>query len=233
MRRFVVPEGQLNRGDWPLPPEVQRHVRVLRLAAGETIELTDGAGIIARGELLGEHAVCITHYEAVSRPPGPEVVLLQGVGKGDKLELVVRQAAELGAARIVPVVSDRAVARREGKHDRLKAVADDALRVAGGAYRTEVDAPTDLSSALTVGADLRLVFCPGAADRLRDRCASLAAARRVAALVGPEGGFDRSELDLAIEAGFLPVTLGPSVLRTETAGPAVVALLGFAAGRLG
>ena len=236
-RRFVVPAGALEPGpssddragvDVELGAEVARHLEVLRLEVGTEIELTDGEGweAEARIQRLGKRGAGVRLLGRRRRPPDdpPEIVLLQGIGKGDKLEHVARAAAELGASRLVPVLTARAVAQRGGKIDRLRAIAEDGLRVAGGAWRMKVDDPMPLEAALEIDADLRLGLVVGAERGLR---AALEARRpppvRLALLVGPEGGFSQAE---RARIGGLPfshaVSLGPRILRADTAAVAAV-----------
>lgn len=248
LRRVVLPAERLG-GPPPegarldLPDDVVRHLHVLRLSPGTELELTDGEGGEARAVLasLDKRAGTVEIFEARHhpRPPGPEIVLVQGVGKGDKLDQVVRQAAELGAARLVPVASERAVAHRENRIDRLRAIADDALRVSRRAYRMRVDPPAPLEAvleSLDLGASdgaLGLVFLLGARRPLRsvlDEALERGPLKRVTLFVGPEGGFSPAEVSRLEGAGLADVHLGPFVLRTETAGPAVVAMTRFALG---
>lgn len=229
VRRLVVSPGTLGGpGRLELGVEPARHLEVLRLRPGARLELTDGAGHVAAGVLVSlsrrSAAVELERVEAAEAEPGPRIVLLQGVGKGDKLDAVVRQTAELGASRLVPVLSGRAVARREGKQDRLRAIAEDALRISGRARRMQVDPPTPLASALTVAAELRIVLALDGARPLSEVLQSPEPPSEIALLVGPEGGFSPDELEAAVDAGFVAAHLGPHTLRTETAGPAVVAM---------
>jgi 16S rRNA (uracil1498-N3)-methyltransferase len=231
-RRFSLPAGALAAPGEVLeiPSELARHLEVLRLRPGDEIELTDGEGREAAAVLASvskrRAEARVGAVRVVPAPPPPEVVLLQGVGKGEKLDGVVRQVAELGAARVVPVTSARAVARREGKLERLRAIAEDALRVSRGAWRTRVDPPVGLEEALEEVVELELAFLVGAERSLREVLERAGPPpRRVALLVGPEGGLSAEERDLVTARGFLPVSLGPRVLRTETAGPAAVAMV--------
>lgn len=229
-RRVVLPPGWLARAgeEVALPEGVVRHLRVLRLTTGAPVSVTDGEGREADG-LLRLDARPVVELGPVRSvvPPQPELILLQGIGKGEKLDQVVRQAVELGIARLVPVATERAVARREHKVDRLRAIAEDALRVSGRAHRATIEAPTTLQQALEVEADLKLGFVLGASLSLPSVLRG-AAPRVVALLVGPEGGFSANEVDALEAAGFRAVHLGRYTLRTETAGPAAVAMVRYA-----
>jgi 16S rRNA (uracil1498-N3)-methyltransferase len=172
----------------------------------------------------------------VPPPPGPALTLLQGVGKGDKLDTVVRQTTELGVRALVPVITERAVARHEQRLDRWSAIAEDALRVSARSWRPRLEPPRALAEVLArPRADLALCLALEGGVPL----AALLAARDPAAvgsvevLVGPEGGLAPAEVAAAREAGFEVAHLGSNTLRTETAGPAVAAILLFWGGALG
>ena len=167
--------------------------------------------------------------------PAPALILLQGVGKGDKMDHVVRQATELGVARVVPVATARAVARQQGRVERWRAIAEDAVRVAGHLYRPQIDEVCDLEAALALApAGLRLVLALDAGAPLAARLAEARpGAGPITLLVGPEGGLTPEEVQAARAAGFEVAHLGAHTLRTETAGPAVLAIVAFWSGRLG
>ena len=230
VRPLVLPEGSLVEGPSVLPDDVARYVRdVLRLRAGAEVWVTDGAGHTADGTVTAVERrrveVTLRALRTVERPPRPDVTLIQGVGKGDKLETVVRQAVELGVRRMVPVLTERAVARREAKDDRLRAVAEDAMRVSGRSWRPVI-APVrplaEVFAAARAGPAFALVL--GAEWSLTHRLNALRSPTAIELLVGPEGGLSPAEASAAQSAGFEHAHLGPHTLRTETAGPAVVAL---------
>jgi 16S rRNA (uracil1498-N3)-methyltransferase len=224
-----------------LSAELLHHIKdVLRLAPGATLRLSDGAGREADATLLPgrETLLEVGRVDDAPAPPGPRIRLAQAVGKGDKMDAVVRQATELGVEAIVPVLSARAVAERSGRLVRWQAIAEDAVRVSGRSRRPSIGTPIPLPAYLAhPRLELALVFAGGASLGLRaalerpaagDGLASMA----VELLVGPEGGLDESELASAEAAGFTRVHLGPHNLRTETAGPAAIAAVLYAAGGL-
>ncbi|MEO1228628.1 MAG: RsmE family RNA methyltransferase [Myxococcota bacterium] len=235
-RRLVLPAGAL--ASRPAQVELDeahvRHLRVLRQEPGAELEVTDGDGREAVGvlETLDKRGGKLRLHEVRSvSAPRPEIVLLQGVGKGEKLDLVTRQVGELGASRLVPVWTDRAVAQRENKLERLRGIADDALRVSRRAHRMQVDSPRPLAEGLaSVASECKLAFIVGAELGFREALEAAASVERVALLVGPEGGLSTEEHAQVAAAGYRGVHLGPYVLRTETAGPAVVAMARFALG---
>jgi 16S rRNA (uracil1498-N3)-methyltransferase len=236
-KRLVLPPGSLAPGRLELGPDVAHYVRhVLRSRPGDRFELADGEGALAEAtasELGVERAVL--EVGPIDRSPfeGIEVTLIQAIGKRDKMDSVIRQASELGARRIVPVRTERTIAEQGQRADRWRTIADDALRVSGARYRTEVEAIADLSEILAAPrSELPLAMTPGApalASELRGRSIP----RTAEILIGPEGGLTPSEIEAAGAARFVAVGLGPRVLRTETAGPAALAILLSWAGALG
>lgn len=214
--------------------------RVLRLGAGTVVSLTDGRGHRVDGRFEGDHVVVSGHPE-VWEAARPCLVLGQAVSKGRRAEDAVRVACELGVDRIVPVLAARTQHRpdRRGGEvlvERWRAVAVGALEQSRGVRLPVIDDPVaDLTS---VAGDeskaLRLIAVPGA-PALPDALDGAAAERRtvpcIAVLVGPEGGWTPEEVAATGEAGWVPVGLGPTILRTEHAGPVAIAVIAAMLGR--
>src|SRR5687767_14701107 len=152
MRRLVFEAGTLSPGRSTLPEELGHYVReVLRASAGDPLLLVDGAGAHAKSRILSiDKQKVELEVDAPTFEPRDtiRVSLLQAVGKRDEMDSVVRQASELGAARVVPIITERTVAEGSRRVDRWRAIADDALRVSGGFYRTEIDLVTTLDQVL-------------------------------------------------------------------------------------
>lgn len=216
-----------------LPDEVSHYVRdVLRLREGAELELFDGDGRVARG-ILGAFRgralvpVAVSANARIPAPVGPAISLLQGLGKGDKVDVVFRAATELGARRLVPVKTARAVVDRAGRADRWRHIVEDALRVSGRAWAPVLEPVRTLAEVLAVPpAGLGIALDGGGAQRLAEVLGDDRARTAVDVLVGPEGGFEVEERAALDAAGWARVTLGAHTLRTETAGPAIVAVLG-------
>ncbi len=218
-----------------LPPAAARHaVRVLRLAPGQALTLFNGDGRDYDGtiERIEGHAVGVrlqAHREAAGESPWP-LTLVQCLAKGDKMDLVVQKATELGATRIVPVFGERSeirldAARADKRHRHWQAVAASACEQCGRACLPVVEPPRPLAEWLRhadAGAGLRLALVPGADRRIRDLAMPEDGATIV---VGPEGGFGERDLAALESAGFSGLALGPRILRTETAGLAVLAAI--------
>ena len=229
-RRLIV--DALQEGDLTLTSEQAHYVRrVLRLTPPATLELCDGAGLVAEAT-LPDHGPLRVHEVRVQPPPRPHITLLQALPKGDKMDTVVRQATELGVQRIVPLTTERVVARGRGRGSRWRGIAEDAIRVSRRAHRPAIEPVIELSEVLAeprVELSVCLALDPDAVP-----IAAHARGRppRIELLVGPEGGLTPGELRRVKDAGFTVCHLGEHPLRTETAGPAVIAMLQLAVGAL-
>jgi 16S rRNA (uracil1498-N3)-methyltransferase len=237
VRRFTIGPERIDGTRVAFDREESHHLmRVLRLRPGDLVIAADGQGhdYTVRIDALGATAsgtVVASRTPAVESPLA--VSLLQGIAKGDKMETIVRAATELGVRRIVPVITERTVVRLDPARWRERArrwqrVAREASKQCGRPVVPEVDAPAPLAAVLAEAAtaELRLCFWEEATEPLSSALRRVTAApSAVQILVGPEGGLAPTEAAAAHEQGFTPVRLGPRVLRTETAGPAAVAIL--------
>lgn len=245
--RLYVPQalqpGQLVE----LPAEVVRHVRqVLRLRDGAEVMLFDGlggeyaaqlqdagrAGVLAR---IGEH-------RAIERESPLAITLLQGIARGERMDFVIQKATELGVQRIVPVMTARCVVqlgaeRADRRREHWLAVAASACEQCGRNRLPLISEPLTLAAACDAAADsLRCLLDPEAGSTLREaldaRTNDGHPVRSVTLLVGPEGGLEQGEQQVALRAGFNTVRFGPRILRTETAALATIAALQCLAGDL-
>ena len=237
-----------------LAPDDARHAKVLRLAPGEHIAVVDAASdyfeceVVAVGDGLPLVRIAQRGGE---RPAGPQVMLLQGLAKGDKMEEVVRHGTELGVVAFVPLACERSVVRLDAKKTasktaRWQAIAKSAAMQSGQMRVPEVSAPRTVREACgLLGGATAVLVCweeaPEAAglraalERGLAACGALPADARVAVVVGPEGGLAQAEVDALL--GCNPraslESLGPSILRTETAGVVAPALVLYELGALG
>ncbi len=220
-----------------LPDALAHHaVRVLRLAAGDAITLFTGAGgefaaTIARIDRRGA-AAHITGFDPIERESPLAVTLAQAVAANDAMDYAVRKAVELGVAAIAPIVTARSAPLPAGErgarrlvHWRQIAVA--ACEQCGRNRVPEVAAPMPFAAWLAGWDGEGVVLDPGAEESLPE---VEPPKTRFAALIGPEGGLTAHEIAAAKDRGFVAVRLGPRVLRTETAGVAVLAVMQAMAG---
>jgi len=227
------------------PGPAQHLARVLRLGAGAALRLFNGRG--------GEHAAAIeaVHrdqvtvrvgaHDPVERESPLQITLLQGLARGEKMDLVLQKATELGVAAIVPVQMARSTMRldahqAEAKQRHWQSVVISACEQCGRNTVPQVSLPQAFSQSLSVSAAHKLMLAPDESApglvQWLGAAGDLGPKPRIALLVGPEGGFDAAESAAAAAAGFLTCRLGPRVLRTETAGLATLAILQSLAGDL-
>jgi 16S rRNA (uracil1498-N3)-methyltransferase len=236
MRRFTLPPERVVDGRVTFDADESRHLtRVLRLAPGDTVVATDGAGrdYTVRLDSVGEAASGTVLAVERGAPESPlAITLVQGIPKGDKMEAIVRAATELGVARVRPALCERTIVRLEpgrwrDRARRWQRVAREAAKQCGRAVIPEVEAPRPLAECLAEAgpADLGLCFWEGGGMPLHDALAGTSAPRSALLVVGPEGGLGPAEVEAARARALTIVSLGPRILRTETAGPAVVAIL--------
>ena len=222
-----------------LPEEAAHHaVHVLRLRAGEEVTLFDGrggeyAGRIAAIERLRVSVEVLAH-RALERESPLAVTLVQGVSAGEKMDFTVQKATELGVAALQPLVCERSTGRIAGeraaqKRAHWQRVAIAACEQCGRNRVPEILAPLALEQYCRDAAPGNgLLLSPEAHVSLREAAAQLGKAVTLAA--GPESGFTGRERALIAQSGFVPVRLGPRVLRTETAALAALAALNALAG---
>jgi len=245
VHRFTISPERISGDRVAFDADETRHlVRVLRLGPGDVVTAADGRGRAweVRIAAVGDTATGTIVSGAPAAAESPLAIsLVQGVPKGDRMEAIVRATTELGVARILPALTERTVvrldpARWRDRARRWQRVAREATKQCGRAVVPAVEAPRPLAEwiASAEPADLRLCLWEIEGEPLRsvlERCEPRA--RSATVIVGPEGGLTRDEVARAGAAGYVPVTLGGRILRTETAGPAIVALLQFGLGDLG
>jgi 16S rRNA (uracil1498-N3)-methyltransferase len=218
-----------------LPDAAAAHVaRVLRLAAGDAVVLFNGDGNDYAATLIAVDRRAATArvqaVQAVANESPLALTLAQGLARGEKMDLVVQKATELGVARIVPLLSERSEvhldrARSDKRLHHWRAVAAGACEQCGRARLPTIEPPQELGAwARTLGqaGALRLALLPDAAQGLRGLVMPAEGAVLVA---GPEGGLGERDVAALQAAGFAGLRLGPRILRTETAGLAALAAL--------
>lgn len=240
MKRLYVPNaisGVLHLSG----PRFHHLVRVLRVKAGEPLEVFDGKGMAFPAQLsdLGANAATLTLAAGSPQPPPPRITLVQGLPKAEKLELVLQKGTELGAAAFAPVFSERCVikpsGREETKVQRWQRIVEEAARQCGRADVPPVHAPRPLVDAVRAlaGAVVLVLDEEEEALPLSAAVSTALPSQPLALVIGPEGGLSRAEVAALVQLGAMPVTLGRRVLRTETAALAALSVLLFLQGELG
>jgi 16S rRNA (uracil1498-N3)-methyltransferase len=199
---------------------------VRRLTPGERVDITDGSGLVAECAVAtarpGELELAVVERRTEPRPD-PNLVVVQAIPKGDRGELAVELLTEVGADVIVPWAADRCVAVWRGERAvksraRWGSAAEQAAKQSRRAWFPEVSQPVDLAGALrhVQVADLAILLDPGGSQSLATT--RLPDTGQIVIIVGPEGGITDAETDALVDAGAVPVGLGPTVLRASSAG---------------
>lgn len=234
MHRFWMEPAQAGAEEIELTGPEHAHLsKVLRLQPGDEVELLDGAGIWkARiDRVQAGHTTLILVEALPDREAGVRVWLYIGMNKGDKMDLIVQKASELGAEAVVPVLMRRSVRQEAaaGKVERWRRIAREASKQCGRARALRVEEPKDFPQAKQDSLARSLCLMPyekGGAPL--GEC--LDGQKNMALWIGPEGGFDPAEAEALLQGGAKAATLGPRILRAETAAiaalSAVMALSG-------
>ena len=241
MARFFVGAEQKTEDVIRIAGSDYRHLRaVLRMKEGDPVTVTvDGTGVFScRIEAFTEEAAQLRVLSEVqeSHESPVRITLFQGLPKGDKLETVIEKSVELGACEIVPVLMKRSIARPEPAKEarrvaRRQKIAESAAKQSLRDIIPEVRPLMSFDEAVAYAKELDVVLVPyEAADNLeetREVLREIPEGARVGIFIGPEGGYAGEEIEKAVSAGFRVISLGKRILRTETAGPALVAILTF------
>jgi len=234
LKRLYVAERLAAGVELRLGGDAARYLgRVLRLHAGDDVHVfngDDGEWSATISRVGKDRVVLAVHGNVANDAESPlRIHLVQGISRGERMDFVVQKATELGVTRITPVLTDHGVvrldAKRAGKR-RLhwQRVAHSACEQSGRVDPPQVDAPLPLNdwfATARAGGSTDLILAPGVGKALTDAAGP---ASSLCLLIGPEGGFSDREYDDAALSGFAPVTLGPRILRTETAAVAAIAI---------
>ena len=239
MYRFFVEESQIYNGIVHITGSDVNHIKnVLRMRPGEKILVSTGGekeyhcavSDFPEGEVLA----AVEEVTAADRELPSGIVLFQGLPKGDKMELIIQKAVELGATEIVPVEMKRCVVKldrkkAEKKAERWQTIALGAAKQSKRMQIPTVHMPVTFQQALEMMAesDVRLMPYENAEgmEGTRRILESIEPGESIAVLIGPEGGIDEAEVEMAMKAKVEPITLGKRILRTETAGMTVLSIL--------
>ncbi len=241
MPRFFLPpaafEGKAAGDIVSVTGDDARHISLaLRMRVGDVVTLCDGEGVEYDGTLLSLTPASVEVQISLPRTSTREmpvrVTLYQGLAKGDKMDTIIQKAVELGVFRIVPVATARCIMKMGDNADkkiaRWQKIANEAAGQCGRGILPEVAAPMTFREAVAAAkADELSLFCYEELGETKPLSALLPEMppSALSFFVGPEGGFDPTEAELARTAGALPCGLGPRILRTETASGYVLAAL--------
>ena len=236
--RFFISPDQVAEPQITISGEDVRHIRaVLRMKTGDELLLCDGRGTEYTARITGLDRSAI-NAEITSRSKKdiqyPRVTLGQGLPKSDKMDWIVQKATELGVADIVPIMTERTIVKvkdGEKRTARWQKICREAAMQSGRADIPQVGSIIAFKDFLqTLDPESRtLLLLPWeeAVEPIKGVLKLNPGAKNIIVLIGPEGGFSKDEAALAKDKGFAPVSIGPNILRTETAALAVLSMIGY------
>ncbi len=241
MPRFYCEQALPTGATISLPEHIAHHLRVLRMEPGQRITLFDGQGqeVDARLTALDKKSASAEILEQITRNTELpyRLILAQGLPEGSKMDWIIEKAIELGASGIQPLAAQRSVVklspeRAAKRRQHWQGIIIAASEQSGRTRLAELGDVTDLArwSAQPLPAQ-RLLLTPRADHSLAAWVAK-ETPRDIALTIGPEGGFSEQEENLLISQGALPVSMGPRILRTETAGLAALSIVNAAWGQM-
>ena len=242
MYQFFVEPGAISEKQVVLTGKDGNHIKnVLRMKVGEEIAVSNGVdgreyrcGIL---QMTEDAVICELRFikeDGVELPS--KIYLFQGLPKADKMELIIQKAVELGASAVVPVATKNAVVRldekkAQAKKKRWQAIAESAAKQSKRSRIPQVELVMTLKEAFSFVHDREFGLClipyeqEKGMDAMKQALEKTAPGQKIAVFIGPEGGFDEGEIRQALEMGVCPVSLGSRILRTETAGLAILSVL--------
>ena len=227
--KTIAPHGEIELGAF----EANYVSRVLRLKPGNMLIVFDGNGGEYEAEFLSANRnslrLAVGQHHFTERESGLELILAQGISRGDRMDIAVQKSTELGVARITPILTSRSTVRLDSAQEkkrqaRWQSIAVNACQQCGRNRVPDIETPQEFSAWIG-GLDehgVKLILRPGAVAPL---ARANTTDRKITLLIGPEGGFDAREIATAQVAGFEAVSLGPRILRTETAAIAALSIL--------
>jgi 16S rRNA (uracil1498-N3)-methyltransferase len=238
MPKFFVPKENIKNDTILINSEDVSHItRVLRMEKGDTLLLCDGRGFDYDAEITdisSKEIICkITSSRKSDTEPNIEVTLFQGLPKASKMEYIIQKTTELGITRIVPCKLSRCVMKIENakteakKLERWQKISESAAKQSGRGIVPEIAPVATLDDAISQLKECDIAFAPYECEdmqSLKSVLTSVDAPKKIGFIIGPEGGFDMSEIEKLRAAKIQTVTLGKRILRTETAGEAVLAM---------
>jgi len=241
MQHFFVAPDMVNDTEIYIVGQDVNHMKnVLRMKIGEQVEISDGNNLKYLCEVSAYESdkvvLKIIERKEADTELTSRLYLFQGLPKNDKMELIVQKAVELGACEIIPVSMKRCVVKLDAKKaakkvERWNSISESAAKQAGRSIIPEVTEVMSYEQALRKAEKLDIVLVPYELEEgmkeTKQIIENIQEGQSVGIFIGPEGGFERDEIDRAIESGAYPVTLGRRILRTETAGLAILSVLMF------
>ncbi len=233
MRRFFLNAPMLIGQKAIIADAEFNHIRnVLRLRVGDSIILFNGSGEEFQAKIFNISSdrieAMVLQSSEISRESSAEIIIAQAFLKEKKMEDLIRPMSELGITRWIPFIAQRSVSRPDDKriaarYERWNTIARESLKQCRRTKMLEISPIMSLEQITAIGdfCDIKLIFWENASDPIPNQ------GSRIIAILGPEGGFSPSEIAMVQQAGFIPATLGPRILRAETAAIAAGSILQY------
>ena len=244
MPKFFVPKENILDNEIIINNEDVAHIkRVLRASLGDCLTLCDGKGTNYEAKITKiddkQINLEILSKEKSNTEPNIEVTIFQGLPKASKMDYIIQKTTELGIVKIVPCKMSRSVSKIENSKDakkkceRWQKIAEEAAKQSGRGIVPVVTEPVDFSDAVNLLKNFDLAFAPYECEdqnKLKSVLTSKNSVKTIAFMIGPEGGYDLHETELLQKNAIPTVTLGKRILRTETAGEAVLSMIMYELG---
>ncbi len=239
-RIFLSPED-ISSDILTITGDQARHLAlVLRLKPSDMVSVLNGTGYEYECRIISSHKKEI-RAEVLSKTPysaeSPvSITIVQGISKGERMDIAVQKSTELGATRFIPVTTERTQVKKTQKVERWRKIALSAAQQSGRDKLLDIDEPVSLEEYLStqVTPSANIILFEEHRDRnLKQILKSLDGVKQITVLIGPEGGFTKDEVAAAEEKGFIRASLGPRILRTETAPITVLSIIQYELGDMG
>lgn len=240
MNRLFLPPEHITSKEIIITGENARYLSlVLRAQPGESVAILDGQGKRYICNILSVHKKEVRvekiKEEYYSSESPISITLAQGLPKGDKMDLIVQKATELGVSKIIPLIAERSQIRTTEKASRWRKIALSASQQSGRDIVPEIEEPLKTDEFLSRGIQHNgIIFSEIYNKRnLKETLLKIKDLKHITLLIGPEGGFSKDEITSAVENGFTEASLGPRILRTETAPIAAISIIQYELGDSG
>lgn len=246
MHKFFVDESNIHKDSICIVGENVNHiVKVLRMKNGDKILVSNGRGkeyICSLSNLSTKEVICDIIYEMENKTEPPvSITLFQGLPKAQKMDLIVQKCVEIGVSKIQPVITSRVVVKTEGKDitgklERWQRIAEEAAKQSNRGTIPKIFKPISFDKSIEMLGNMDLTIVPYEREEslgIKNVLKNGMTYKDIGIFIGPEGGFEEYEIERCLKAGIKPVTLGPRILRTETAGFVASTMILYEIGDMG
>ena len=244
-RRFFIDPENIKDGIANIKGSDANHLKnVLRMKKKDAVTLFDGQGLIHSAQIreIQHDEIILEIFETNKEPERiPQIILAQSFLKEKKLDALIRQLTELGVSKIIPFFSERSIPNPDSKkiqnrHDRWNKIALESLKQCQRNLLPEISIPMSFNETIRIGqeCDVKIIFWENETSPLKKTLSTCTPnPKKIIILLGPEGGFSTKEIDIATGSDFITCSLGPRILKAETASIAAMTLLQFFFGDMG